>query len=338
MAIVRGATPLVVEQKKQLGTRTIHRRHSVESLAVDLGCRMVLKNAVRAWAIQPNLRWPLGSIDWAAGLVSAPRSAKLRRIRLPHCQAELISAANSRARRAVLYLHGGAFLTCGLNTHRSLVTRLSDVSDAVILNVGYRMLPAFGLTDSIQDALDGLHWLRRNGYDWPSIAVAGDSAGGYLALVTTPELIRSFGRSPAGVATISPLTDLDPKRKLAHRNARRCAMFTGSALTMFNEYLTRRGLNPRLAQSRPVPPVDADLTRMPPVTIHASTDELLLADAELMYRRLGRAGIRCDLHLWRGQIHDFPLAADVLPEGRRALRYLGDFVKEVTVPTMAQVA
>lgn len=49
-----------------------------------------------------------------------------------------------------------------------------------------------------------------------------------------------------------------------------------------------------------------------------------------MAKRLGAAGIRCDLHLWDGQIHDFPLAADVLPEGRRAIRYIGDFLKEVT--------
>jgi len=76
--------------------------------------------------------------------------------------------------------------------------------------------------------------------------------------------------------------------------------------------------------------VDADLSTLPPVTIHASSDELLLPDAELMAQRLAAAGIRCDLHLWDRQIHDFPLAADILPEGRRAIRHIGDFIKEVT--------
>ena len=76
--------------------------------------------------------------------------------------------------------------------------------------------------------------------------------------------------------------------------------------------------------------MDADLSSLPPVTIHASSDELLLPDAELMAKRLDAAGIRRDLHLWDGQIHDFRLAADILPEGRRAIRYIGDFVKEVT--------
>jgi len=84
------------------------------------------------------------------------------------------------------------------------------------------------------------------------------------------------------------------------------------------------------SRARVVSPVDADLSVLPPVTIHASSDELLLPDAELMAKRLEAKGIRCDLHLRDGQIHDFPLAADILPEGRRAIRYIGDFVKDVT--------
>jgi len=77
--------------------------------------------------------------------------------------------------------------------------------------------------------------------------------------------------------------------------------------------------------------VDADLSALPPVTIHASSDELLLPDAELMAERLEASRVRCDLHLWDKQNHDFPLAADVLPEGGRAIRYIGDFIKQVTV-------
>ena len=81
-----------------------------------------------------------------------------------------------------------------------------------------------------------------------------------------------------------------------------------------------------------VPSVDADLSKMPSVAIHAGADELLLHDAELMARRLKAAGVRCDLHVWQGQVHDFPLPADILPEGRRAIRYVGEFVNEVAVP------
>jgi acetyl esterase/lipase len=150
--------------------------------------------------------------------------------------------------------------------------------------------------------------------------------------MTALSAIRDHVATPAGIAAISPFTDADPTRKLGHRNARRCSMFTRRSLSVFDQYLRQAQLWDRADHSSgcAISPVDADLSPLPPVTIHASSDELLCADAELMAQRLGDAGIRCDLHLWDGQIHAFPLAADVLPEGRRAIRYIGDFVKEVT--------
>jgi acetyl esterase/lipase len=313
--------------------RRIHHRHSPQSFAVSLASRLIVKNAVRAWAIQPNLHWPLEYVDGFAGLVPHLRSsAKIEPIRLENCSAEWVRARGVSSKRAILYLHGGAFLTCGLNTHRSLVIRLSRAADAGVLAVGYRKLPSHQIADAIEDAMSGLRWLQDRGYDGDRVVVAGDSAGGYLAFMTALAAVRGDLLRPAGIATVSPFTDADPARKLRHRNARRCSMFTRGALSMFARYLRQarlpqgQGSSARCVDS----PVDADLSSLPPVTIHASSDELLLPDAELMAKRLEASGVRCDLHLWDGQVHDFPLAADVLPEGRRAIRYIGDFVKEVT--------
>lgn len=191
------------------------------------------------------------------------------------------------------------------------------------------MLPAFAPACAVADALDGLQWLKERGYADECIVLAGDSASGYLALQTALELLRRGHTPTAGVATISPLTDLNPDRKILHRNALRCSMFTGKAVSLFSRYVAEH----RGAGSTPqdlVSPVDADLSRMPPVSIHVSTDELLLPDAELLFRRMLAAGSQCELHLWDGQIHDFPLAADFVPEGRRAINCLGDFIKRVT--------
>lgn len=312
----------------------IHDRHSPQSIAVSLASRFIVKNAVRAWAIVPDLHWPFDFVDRCAGLLPRyQRAAQIERVRLDDCVAEWVRAPGASSARAVLYLHGGAFLTCGLNTHRSLVTRLSKTADACVLNVDYRMLPSYQISDAIDDGLSGLRWLRGRGYDAEKIVVAGDSAGGYLAFMTTRAAIRNHLGTPAGIATVSPLTDADPAAKLAHRNAGRCSMFTCGALSVFIRYLRQAQLRERQGRSsgEVISPVDADLSPWPPVSIHVSADELLFPDAQLMAQRLGAAGIRCDLHVWKGQIHDFPLAADVLPEGRRAIRYIGDFVKEVTV-------
>ncbi|WP_196807890.1 alpha/beta hydrolase [Mycobacterium sp. 141] len=310
-----------------VGKRHHHHHRSPQSLALEAGCRVIVKNAVRMWALQPKMRWPFDTIDRLAEFAPLPAAVSVELIDLPSCPAELICAAGISARRAVLYLHGGAFLTCGLNTHRPLVTRLSRAADAEVLNIGYRMLPNYGPSAAVADALDGLRWLVRRGYQDRDIVLAGDSAGGYLALVTTLELLRR-GHTPAGVAAISPLTDLNPESKLNQPNSGRCSMFTARAMSVFARHLATQR---RSAFNRHIiSPVDAKLTDMPPVSIHVSTDELLLSDAELMYQRMNDAGATCDLHLWDGQIHDFPLAADILPEGRRAIRYVGEFIKQVT--------
>jgi len=313
--------------------RRIHHRHSPQSIAISLASRLIVKNAVRAWAFQPNLHWPLEYVDGLAGLLPRIRSsARIDPVQLEHCTAEWVRAPGASSSRAILYLHGGAFLTCGLNTHRSLVARLSKAADAAVLTIGYRKLPAHRITDAIDDGLCGLRWLQQSGYDDDRVVVAGDSAGGYLAFMTALSAISTYVAKPAGIATISPFADADPAVKLRHRNSRKCSMFTREALSIFTQYLGEVQLptGPETSSGPIVSPVDADLSMLPPVTIHASSDELLLPDAELMAQRLDAAGIRCDLHLWDGQIHDFPLAADILPEGKRAIRYIGDFVKQVT--------
>ena len=121
----------------------IHHRHSPQSIAVSLASRFIVKNAVRAWAVGPDLHWPFELVDRFAGLLPRYRSsAQIESVQLDNCVAELVRAPGVSSARAILYLHGGAFLTCGLNTHRPLVTRLSRRADACVLNVEYRMLPS----------------------------------------------------------------------------------------------------------------------------------------------------------------------------------------------------
>jgi len=188
----------------QAMTRRIHHRHSPQSVAVSMASRLIVKNAVREWAFQPNLHWPLQYVDRFAGLF--PRfgsSARIEPISLDNCAAEWVRAPGASTNRAILHLHGGAFLTCGLNTHRSLVIRLSQEADAAVLTVGYRKLPSHQIADAIEDGLSGPRWLQNLGHDGDRVVVAGDSAGGYLAFMTTLAAIGARVVKPAGVAAIS---------------------------------------------------------------------------------------------------------------------------------------
>nr|WP_280833423.1 alpha/beta hydrolase fold domain-containing protein [Mycolicibacterium frederiksbergense] len=106
------------------------------------------------------------------------------------------------------------------------MARLSRAADAEVLNIGYRMLPSYGPSAAIADALDRLRWLLGRGYSGCDIVLAGDSAGGYLGLATALAPIRRGSTATAGVAVVSPLTDLSAEHRLTQPNSDRCSMFT----------------------------------------------------------------------------------------------------------------
>ena len=326
--------PRTVYGSESSAPARIHKGGSVQSIALAAGCRLIMKNAIRIWGLNSSLNWPVAAIDSAVGLMPRIGATTVTKVKLSQCNAEFISAPDTSASRAVLYIHGGGFLVGGLNTHRALVSRISTARDAAVLNVGYRLLPDHSISDAVSDCLDGFRWLVHDGYPPESIVIAGDSAGGTLAFMAALHLAELGGKMPAGIATVSPLTDFCSSRRRHHRNARRCSMFSATSMPLFAKYAERcyERLGLTGGYRSLTSPVDADLSTLPPVAIHAGSDELLLHDAELMADRLGKAHVRCDLHVWEGQVHDFPLAADLLPEGRRAIDCLGEFIGEVTAP------
>ncbi|MFY0409443.1 alpha/beta hydrolase, partial [Solicola sp. PLA-1-18] len=240
--------------------------------------------------------------------------------------------------RAILYLHGGAFLCCGLNSHRRLVARISKASGAGVLHVGYRMMPRNTINHAVADALDGYRWLLAHGYRGEDVVVAGDSAGGYLAFMTALEAMDADLPRPAGVVALSPLADMDPAGKRAHANANRCPVFTLRAVEALTDLADRvetrfevDGVSPERRS-----PVDADLVGHPRTLIQVGSQEMLLADAELMASRLVAAGVECELQVWERQVHVFQ-AASWLPEARAAVAEVGEFVKQATAAAMPAV-
>ncbi|MEU5842416.1 alpha/beta hydrolase [Rhodococcus sp. NPDC047139] len=309
-----------------------HRGGSMRSLFVRGAVRALAKPVVGAWMARPDLAWPLTIVDSAASLLPRPSGAQYIDVDLGSCGAEWIRAEGRSTKRAVLYLHGGAFLMCGLNTHRSLAVRLSDRSDGAVLNVDYRMLPDAPIAHAVDDAIRGYEWLCEKGYRGEGIVIAGDSAGGYLSFMTALALAEADLPRPAGIVALSPLVDLDSDRRAEHDMQAACPMFPGSAVRSLVQYI--EGTHMRLTvDGEPGPlmcPLDNDLSVLPPVMIHAGDDELLRSDAESMARAVREAGVSCDLHVWRHQVHAFPIFADGLPESRRAIAEAGNFVRSVT--------
>jgi acetyl esterase/lipase len=304
---------------------------SLQSRLLGFGLRHTVRPALGLWARLPFDVFPPNLAEHAARLLPVHEGTTWRSVDLTSSTSEWLLAKDvadldGGNERAILYFHGGAFLTCGLNTHRRLVSRISYAAKQPVLNVGYRQMPYEPITESVADGVEGFRWLLDQGYRTENITIAGDSAGGYLAFSVARAVIDEGWGKPAGVVAISPLLDFDPAGKQAHRNANRCQTFPMNAVAKLSDVSLRMDTRRGIAGSR-VDPVNMPLADMPPALIHIGSREVLMADAELMANRLVSAGVPCDLQVWEKQVHVFHAAASWVPEARLAIEEIGTFVR-----------
>jgi acetyl esterase/lipase len=265
------------------------------------------------------------------GFTPLPRGTRV----IPVTQGDLRGAwiAGRDAHRAsgvILYLHGGGFVSGSRRTHRHLVAALSTATGRPAFLVDYRRAPEHPFPAAADDALAAYRWLLAQGHAPESITVMGDSAGGHLTAGLLADLSRKRLPMPAAAVMFSPFLDLTGA-ELSDRDATRRDPFVPPqrakecGRTYAGGYaMTHRRLDVLRANKR----------RWPPVLIQVGDTECLLGDSERMAESIRSAGGHCELQVWPGQVHVFPAFYQLIPEGRAAIRYVGDFARETTaLPT-----
>ena len=322
-----GAPVEVVEDGPSLSARLL-------ALAAMLTIRPTL--AIGSYA--PKLPWPFGLVDVACRVLRPAPGTVRATIALPNCNAQLVRAAGvlpaDGKRRVIVYLHGGAFLTCGVNSHGRLVEALSKFADSPVLVVNYRMIPRHSIGMALDDCYDAYKWLRLKGYDPEQIVLAGDSAGGYLALALAERLHREglAGETPAAIVTMSPLFEIDNESRANHPNIRSDAMFPPKAFTALVELVdaaAKRNVVDGKAEEV-YEPLDHIEPGLPRTLIHVSGSEVLLNDARKAAHMLAAAGVPVEIRVWPGQMHVFQIAAPAVKEATRSLKQVGDYIREAT--------
>ncbi|BBY34604.1 esterase [Mycolicibacter minnesotensis] len=307
---------------------------SMEGRLAWLAARATIRPVLSVGSYLPRMPWPFGLLDFAAKAVLPAPGTIRATIRLPRCKAQLVRAAGvmpaDGTRRVVLYMHGGAFLTCGANTHGRLVTKLSKYADSPVLVVEYRMIPKHSIADAIDDCYDGYRWLRRQGYQPDQIVLAGDSAGGYLSLALAERLLDEDEEAPAAIVALSPLLEIAKEAKKAHPNIHSGAEFPPKAFDAFVELIEAAARRDRVHGGEVLEPLQHVRPGLPRTLIHVSGSEVLLHDARLGAKVLAAAGVPVELRIWPGQIHVFQIAAPFVPEATRSLRQIGEYIREAT--------
>ncbi len=240
--------------------------------------------------------------------------------RLP---AEWLRPPGAPARRALLYLHGGGYVSGSLNTHRALVGRLAQRCGVCALAVGYRKAPDHPFPAALDDARRAYRWLRRQGHAPADIVVAGDSAGGGLALALLLWLRDAGQPLPAAAVGLSPWVDL----ALPVSTLRRAA----PEETRLFEALQMRTWGPlyahRTALAHPlVSPARADLHGLPPLLLQVSDAEVLYDDVQRFAAKARAAGVSVEVEVFAGLVHWWHLFWRWVPEAAQALDQVAAFV------------
>lgn len=238
--------------------------------------------------------------------------------------AEWVVAPGADSDRVLLYLHGGAYQIGSPGTHRHMVALLSGAAKARVLSVDYRLAPEHPFPAAVDDAVAAYRWLLAAGTDRGVLALAGDSAGGGLALASLVALRDAGEPMPAAAVVMSPWTDLAlTGESLRTRADVDVLIKPGGMAETAQAYLA--GQDPRHPYASPL---YADLHGLPPILIHVGDAEVILDDSTRLAARARAHGVAVTLEVWDEMPHVWHAFAGMLPEADQAIERIGSWLTE----------
>ncbi len=245
--------------------------------------------------------------------------------------ADWLVASDADSDNVMLYLHGGGYVIGSPISHRGLAANLSRVTKSRVLVLDYRLAPESSFPAPVDDAVAAYRWLIESGFDASNISVAGDSAGGGLA-VAMLVAVRKVGLPlPAAGICISPWVDMEGIGESMTMRAHTDPQVQREGLLNFAKLY----LNTADPRSPMAAPIYADLTGLPPLLIQVGTAETLYDDSTRLEAHAKEAGVEVVMEGWEDMIHVWHTYAPKLPEATQAIERIGEFVRERLGSTVA---
>ena len=246
-----------------------------------------------------------GGVDFEAGAAGGVSGEWLRRT-----QAAAVQPGT------ILYLHGGAYCVGSPATHRSLTARLAKFTGLPVFALDYRLAPEHPFPAALDDALAAFRALHQKG----PVVIAGDSAGGGLALATALALRDAGDPAPAALLLLSPWGDMVMPSPPPPPVPGEAMLSPAWAQACADHYL--HGADPGQALTSPL---RTDLHGLPPTLIQGGTDEMLHPQALALHAALEAAGVPSSLDITPHRWHVFQLHGGVLASADAAIHRLSAF-------------
>lgn len=240
--------------------------------------------------------------------------------------AEWVIAENSEPSKRLLYIHGGSWMAGSPASHRSITSRLAELTGCEVLAIAYRLAPEFPFPNGLNDCIASFKWLLKNSRQGQSnaekIYVSGDSAGGNLSLSLVLALQEQKVRSPDAVAAISPATSLDFLSPTINTNKTTDPIINADLLPLVVENYTQGAdvKDPLLS------PAKGDLSALPPTLLQTGEREVLLGDSIIFADAAKEQGSIVEVDLWPDMPHVFQGFTPFLPEANLALEKISEFL------------
>ena len=206
-------------------------------------------------------------------------------------------------RHVILYCHGGGYTSGNLGYSRVLASKLAHATGYDVLSFEYRLAPEHPYPAAVEDAVAAWNHLMYLGYGARDVVVAGDSAGGNLALVLCHLLKQSARRLPGALILLSPWTDMTAGGKSYQERADMDPILTMNYITAVREAYAR-GAD---CSSPLLSPLLGDLSGFPPTLIQVGSNEILLSDSVRLRDRMIQAAVPCRLEVWSDMWHVFQM-------------------------------
>jgi monoterpene epsilon-lactone hydrolase len=264
------------------------------------------------------------SMEKFAKFAKLPPETQVEKITIDRMAAEWVYVNQVRKDKVILFLHGGGYNVCSINTHRELGTHISKASGAKVLLIDYRLAPEHPFPAALEDATSAYRWLLDTGLTGKNIAIAGDSAGGGLSLATAISIRDEGDPLPSSIACISPWTDLLFTGNSVKTNSKIDPLVKAHAgIIMAKNYIGDNDpRNPLIS------PLYAEMKGLPPMLIHVGTDEMLLDDSKRIVKKAEDAGVNVTLKIYDKLWHAFHLNVNAMPEAKNAVAEFGSFIKK----------
>lgn len=250
------------------------------------------------------------SQDQLGALFGSSKEVTYTELTMDGVHGEWVSVNRAHMKKyVILYCHGGGYSTGSCLYARTLTSKLAMFTSMDVLSFDYRLAPEFPYPAALEDAMKVWDYLMLLGYGARDIVLAGDSAGGNMALSLTLKLKEEGRLLPRGMVLMSPWTDLTLSGKSHHTREDIDPVLNEEYLkNMIRAYASESCECEEDLKNPYISPLFGDFAGFPPVYIQVGDNEILLSDALELHKRMVKANVSVKLDHFKGMWHVFQMS------------------------------